>query len=128
MLAYQGLGDTAAAERERALYERSRPTVGPVDHGRYRQLHPYDNNERQSVHEHVLEGRPGTRALARPAPAAAPATTRRVDTTRRTPQAEGVVTCDVHLALALICVVAAGRCCTPTSHPRAAPTPSRSPT
>jgi tetratricopeptide (TPR) repeat protein len=55
MLCYQGLGDSAAATRERKLYERfkadesSQAITGP-----YRQLHPDDNNERQQIHEHVL--------------------------------------------------------------------------
>jgi len=54
MLAYQGLGDTTLAERERQLYlrfkadESSQAITGP-----YRQLHPEDNNERQQIHEHV---------------------------------------------------------------------------
>ena len=53
MLCYQGLGDHARAARERTLYERfkadeaSQAITGP-----YRQLHPHDNNERQSIHEH----------------------------------------------------------------------------
>ena len=53
MLCYQGLGDQARAARERTLYERfkadesSQAITGP-----YRQLHPHDNNERQSIHEH----------------------------------------------------------------------------
>jgi tetratricopeptide (TPR) repeat protein len=53
MLCYQGLGDRARAARERTLYERfkadeaSQAITGP-----YRQLHPEDNNERQSIHEH----------------------------------------------------------------------------
>ncbi len=53
MLCYQGLGDGARAARERTLYERfkadesSQAITGP-----YRQLHPEDNNERQSIHEH----------------------------------------------------------------------------
>ena len=53
MLCYQGLGDAAAAARERTLYERfkadesSQAITGP-----YRQLHPDDNNERQQIHEH----------------------------------------------------------------------------
>ncbi|HUP41108.1 MAG TPA: tetratricopeptide repeat protein, partial [Vicinamibacterales bacterium] len=53
MLCYQGLGDQARAARERTLYERfkadesSQALTGP-----YRQLHPHDNNERQSIHEH----------------------------------------------------------------------------
>jgi tetratricopeptide (TPR) repeat protein len=62
MLCYQGLGDAAAAERERILYTRfkadeaSQAITGP-----YRQLHPDDNNERQQIHEHGA-------APARPAP------------------------------------------------------------
>ena len=61
MLCYQGLGDAAAAERERVLYARfkadesSQAITGP-----YRQLHPHDNNERQQIHEHRA-------ATARPA-------------------------------------------------------------
>jgi tetratricopeptide (TPR) repeat protein len=53
MLCHQGLGDAEAAARERRLYERfkadeaSQAITGP-----YRQLHPDDNNERQSIHEH----------------------------------------------------------------------------
>jgi tetratricopeptide (TPR) repeat protein len=53
MLCYQGLGDHARAAHERTLYERfkadesSQAITGP-----YRQLHPHDNNERQSLHEH----------------------------------------------------------------------------
>jgi tetratricopeptide (TPR) repeat protein len=53
MLSYQGLGDAAAAARERVLYERfkadesSQAITGP-----FRQLNPHDNNERQQIHEH----------------------------------------------------------------------------
>ena len=53
MLSYQGMGETALAERERTLYlrfkadEASQSITGP-----YRQLHPHDNNERQAIHEH----------------------------------------------------------------------------
>ncbi len=53
MLCHQGLGNADAAARERKLYERfkadeaSQSITGP-----YRQLHPDDNNERQSIHEH----------------------------------------------------------------------------
>ncbi|HXW07721.1 MAG TPA: tetratricopeptide repeat protein [Vicinamibacterales bacterium] len=59
MLCYQGLGDSAAAERERVLYTRfkadeaSQAITGP-----YRQLHPDDNNERQQIHEHRSRVRP----------------------------------------------------------------------
>jgi tetratricopeptide (TPR) repeat protein len=54
MLAYRGLGKTELANREEVLYRRfkadesSQAITGP-----YRQLHPDDNNERQSIHEHV---------------------------------------------------------------------------
>jgi tetratricopeptide (TPR) repeat protein len=57
MLAYQGLGKRALADRERRLYERfkadesSQAITGP-----YRQLHPDDNNERQQIHEHRSVG------------------------------------------------------------------------
>ena len=53
MLAYRGLGQTDLASREEVLYRRfkadeaSQAITGP-----YRQLHPDDNNERQSIHEH----------------------------------------------------------------------------
>jgi tetratricopeptide (TPR) repeat protein len=53
MLCHQGLGNSELAARERKLYERfkadesSQAITGP-----YRQLHPDDNNERQSIHEH----------------------------------------------------------------------------
>ena len=54
MLSYQGLGRNDDAEREQKLYlrfkadEASQAITGP-----YRQLHKEDNNERQSIHEHV---------------------------------------------------------------------------
>jgi tetratricopeptide (TPR) repeat protein len=60
MLCYQGLGDSARASHERTLYERfkadeaSQAITGP-----YRQLHPHDNNERQSIHEHGSASRAG---------------------------------------------------------------------
>lgn len=53
MLAYQGMGDTELAARERALYERfkadeaSQTITGP-----FRLRSPHDNNERQSIHAH----------------------------------------------------------------------------
>jgi tetratricopeptide (TPR) repeat protein len=59
MLAYQGLGDEEAADRERRLYERFKADESAqAITGPYRQLHPHDNNERQSVHEHVPPARP----------------------------------------------------------------------
>jgi tetratricopeptide (TPR) repeat protein len=53
MLCYQGTGRPELADREKALYlrfkadESAQAITGP-----YRQLHPDDNNERQSIHEH----------------------------------------------------------------------------
>ena len=61
MLSYRGLGKTELADREEALYRRfkadesSQAITGP-----YRQLHPDDNNERQSIHEHVTVRAAGT--------------------------------------------------------------------
>ena len=53
MLAYQGLGDRAAAERERRLYERFKADeASQAITGDFRRLNPHDNNERQSIHEH----------------------------------------------------------------------------
>jgi tetratricopeptide (TPR) repeat protein len=53
MLCYQGLGDAPQAEREKKLYERFKADESAqAITGPYRQLHPHDNNERQSIHEH----------------------------------------------------------------------------
>jgi tetratricopeptide (TPR) repeat protein len=63
MLCYQGLGQQELAEKHRKLYlrfkadEPSQALTGP-----YRQLHPEDNNERQSIHEHVSVPLPGLSA------------------------------------------------------------------
>ena len=54
MLCYNGLGDEKMAKEHEARYlrfkadEASQAITGP-----YRQLNPEDNNERQSIHEHV---------------------------------------------------------------------------
>jgi hypothetical protein len=54
MLCYNGLGDEKMAKEHQARYlrfkadEASQAITGP-----YRQLNPEDNNERQSIHEHV---------------------------------------------------------------------------
>jgi len=59
MLAYQGLGDSSAAGRERVLYERFKADESSqAITGDYRRLNPYDNNERQPVHEHGSVSRP----------------------------------------------------------------------
>jgi tetratricopeptide (TPR) repeat protein len=81
MLCYNGLGNEKLAKEHQARYmrfkadESSQAITGP-----YRQLHPEDNNERQSVHEHVSVPLPvgntkhgnttthvGTAAIGRPA-------------------------------------------------------------
>jgi hypothetical protein len=54
MLCYSGLGNDKLAKQHEARYmrfkadESAQAITGP-----YRQLHPEDNNERQSIHEHV---------------------------------------------------------------------------
>jgi tetratricopeptide (TPR) repeat protein len=54
MLCYNGLGDEKMSKEHQARYlrfkadEASQAITGP-----YRQLHPEDNNERQSIHEHT---------------------------------------------------------------------------
>jgi Flp pilus assembly protein TadD len=54
MLCYNGIGDEKMAKEHQVRYlrfkadEASQALTGP-----YRQLHPEDNNERQSIHEHV---------------------------------------------------------------------------
>ena len=54
MLCYNGMGDEKMAKEHQSRYlrfkadEASQTITGP-----YRQLHPEDNNERQSIHEHV---------------------------------------------------------------------------
>jgi tetratricopeptide (TPR) repeat protein len=54
MLCWQGLGKAEMAKKQQALYERFKvDEAAQFITGPYRQLHPHDNNERQSVHEHV---------------------------------------------------------------------------
>lgn len=72
MLCWRGLGDDAQARREQVLYERFKADESAqAISGPYRRLHPHDNNERQSVHEHgaLVAARPMTPA---PRVAAAP--------------------------------------------------------
>jgi tetratricopeptide (TPR) repeat protein len=83
MLAYQGAGHTEMAKKHQVLYERFKADeAAQFITGPYRQLHPDDNNERQSIHEHrSYEPAPAAKAaksgykVARdgaPAPAAKP--------------------------------------------------------
>ena len=72
MLCYNGLGDEKMSKEHQARYlrfkadEASQAITGP-----YRQLNPEDNNERQSIHEHmsvplpILNNTPAKRLTAR---------------------------------------------------------------
>jgi tetratricopeptide (TPR) repeat protein len=54
MLCYGGLGDEKLAKEHQALYLRFKADeASQTITGKYRQLHPEDNNERQTIHEHV---------------------------------------------------------------------------
>lgn len=53
MLAYRGVGNVAAAEREEKLYLRFKAEESSqAITGDYRRIHADDNNERQMIHEH----------------------------------------------------------------------------
>ncbi|HYO81132.1 MAG TPA: tetratricopeptide repeat protein [Bryobacteraceae bacterium] len=53
MLAYRGLGDTAAAAREETLFRRFKADESAqAITARQRMLSPEDNNERQMIHDH----------------------------------------------------------------------------
>jgi hypothetical protein len=70
MLSYKGLGDAERAKQHELRYlrfkadEAAQALTGP-----YRNLHPYDNNERQAIHEHESV----TRTPAEPARTTGPA-------------------------------------------------------
>ncbi len=71
MLAYQGVGDEEKAELHRTLYLRFKADESAqFITGDYRRLHPADNNERLSIHEHR-----NSYGGERPLPATYPATT-----------------------------------------------------
>jgi len=54
MLCYTGLGDEARANEHKERYLRFKADeAAQALTGAYRQAHPDDNNERQSIHEHV---------------------------------------------------------------------------
>ncbi len=54
MLCYSGLGDEKMAKEHQARYLRFKADeAAQAITGPYRQLNPEDNNERQSIHEHV---------------------------------------------------------------------------
>ena len=53
MLAYRGAGDLERSAHHQTLYERFKADeASQILTGEYREAHPHDNNERQSVHEH----------------------------------------------------------------------------
>ena len=53
MLSYRGLGDEGRTAREEKLYLRFKAEESSqAITGDYRRIHPEDNNERQSIHEH----------------------------------------------------------------------------
>src|SRR5215469_7249168 len=65
MLSYQGLGEADKAHREQQLYLRFKADESAQAlTGSYRQAHPEDNNERQTIHEH--ESIPLTSPVASP--------------------------------------------------------------
>jgi tetratricopeptide (TPR) repeat protein len=73
MLCYKGLGDEKMASEHQARYMRFKADeASQTLTGRYRQLHPEDNNERQQIHEHesVALGAQAAKTVARRAPAA----------------------------------------------------------
>jgi Flp pilus assembly protein TadD len=84
MLCYSGLGNEKLAKEHQARYlrfkadESSQAITGP-----YRQLHPEDNNERQSVHEHVSVNLPvsATKHVGTAASAVQPGKARLASTT-----------------------------------------------
>jgi len=54
MLCYKGLGDEKQAREHEARYLRFKANeAAQAITGPYRQTHPFDNNERQAVHEHL---------------------------------------------------------------------------
>ena len=54
MLCYNGLGNEKMAKEHQGRYLRFKADeASQTITGKYRQLHPEDNNERQSIHEHV---------------------------------------------------------------------------
>jgi tetratricopeptide (TPR) repeat protein len=72
MLSYQGLGDAAMARKHETFYRRFKADESAqFITGPYRKLHPHDNNERHSIHEHgsgLEEKAPPKEPPARPRP------------------------------------------------------------
>ncbi len=70
MLAYRGIGDTAAAEREQKLFQRFKADESSqAITAKPRMLSPEDNNERQAIHDHEsIPGGPVNQSRCNPAP------------------------------------------------------------
>ena len=63
MLCYSGLGNEKLAKEHQERYLRFKADeASQTITGKYRQLHPEDNNERQAIHEHVSVALPGLAA------------------------------------------------------------------
>ncbi len=75
MLCYTGLGDETRANQHKELYLRFKADESAQAlTGAYRQAHPEDNNERQSIHEHesiALAATPSPKSQAKTKSAAA---------------------------------------------------------
>jgi len=72
MLCYTGLGDEASANAHKERYLRFKADESAQAlTGAYRQSHPEDNNERQSIHEHVSVALGPERPARRSRPSAA---------------------------------------------------------
>ena len=70
MLCYTGLGDDARASAHKERYLRFKADeASQAITGAYRQAHPDDNLERQSVHEHVSVPLPAFQAAQKSKPA-----------------------------------------------------------
>ena len=76
MLCYQGLGKEQEAQQHRTLYMRFKADESSQAlTGTYRQQHPEDNNERQTVHEHGSESvAPFVKVVTKTKPSTAPHT------------------------------------------------------
>ncbi|MCU1297050.1 MAG: Tetratricopeptide repeat protein [Acidobacteriaceae bacterium] len=65
MLSYRGLGDEKQAREHQERYMRFKADESAqAITGKYRQLNPEDNNERQAVHEHVSVPLPANNGIA----------------------------------------------------------------
>ncbi len=71
MLAYGAMGRKQDAEREKELYLRFKADESAQEiTAKYRRDHPFDNNERQKIHEHLSHyPAPAERVAGTPAPA-----------------------------------------------------------